>query len=159
VRLHLSGWTAGDEQWVEAQLCQLGGIESVKANPLTGNVLICFDHRRTDKKTLLAKLHEVWDELLAARQRVPGPRSKVLSNDRISQPVESRRLSGSSLSRVAVRGLLGHAVVDSLWFGAGFLGSAFGLPLAGLGPLHVLMDLAVWGYALGSGSVRSRSSG
>jgi hypothetical protein len=40
--------------------------------------------------------------------------------------------------------------VDSLWFGAGFLGSAFGLPLAGLGPLHVLMDIAVWGMALGS---------
>jgi hypothetical protein len=63
--------------------------------------------------------------------------------------------------RVGVRGLLGHALVDSLWFTAGFLGKALGLPLAGLGPLHVLMDVAVWGAALGSasgGSARTRAT-
>ena len=52
----------------------------------------------------------------------------------------------------SVRGLLGHGAVDSVWFAAGFLGESLGLPLAGLGPLHVLMDIAVWGMALASGT-------
>ena len=60
--------------------------------------------------------------------------------------------------RVGVRGLLGHAAVDSVWFAAGFLGETLGLPLAGLGPLHVLMDIAVWGMALASGTGRSHSA-
>ena len=56
VRLHLSGWTAGDVEWVETRLCQVNGVESVQANPLTGNVLIRFDRRTTGEKTLLVEL-------------------------------------------------------------------------------------------------------
>src|SRR5581483_9429692 len=87
--------------------------------------------------TLLAKLNKAVDELSNDEGCVPADESR-------SDPPAN---AGRSLLRVGVRGLLGHAVVDSLWFGAGFLGSALGLPLAGLGPLHVLMDIAVWTMA------------
>jgi len=148
----LPGWTAGDVEWVETRLCQVNGVESVQANPLTGNVLIHFDRRTTGEKTLLVELEEAWEGLLAAQQRVEAPRSKPRTQDGTRRPVDGRGLSTSSLMRVGVRGLLGHAAVDSVWFAAGFLGETLGLPLAGLGPLHVLMDIAVWGMALASGT-------
>jgi hypothetical protein len=151
VRLHLPGWTASDVGQIEARLYRVQGVESVQANPRTGNVLIRFDRWTTGEQRLLAELQEAWDGLLGA------PRLKSAARDGTRHPVEGRRPSTSSLIRVGVRGLLGHAAVDSLWFGAGFLGSAIGLPLAGLGPLHVLMDIAVWGMALGSGIPRHRS--
>ena len=158
VRLHLPGWTAGDVEWVETRLCQVNGVESVQANPLTGNVLIRFDRRTTGEKTLLVELEEAWEGLLAAQQRVEAPRSKPRTQDGTRHPVDGRGPSTSSLMRVGVRGLLGHAAVDSVWFAAGFLGETLGLPLAGLGPLHVLMDIAVWGMALASGTGRSHSA-
>jgi hypothetical protein len=45
MRLHLPGWTAGDADRVEARLDRVRGVESVQANPLTGNLLIRFDPR------------------------------------------------------------------------------------------------------------------
>jgi hypothetical protein len=134
VRLRLPGWTAGDAEPIEARLSRVAGVEDVQANPLTGNVLVRFECRSTSAETLLAKLQEAWDELFAADDSARNGRGP----------------STSSLVRVGVRGLLGHAAVDSLWFAAGFLGEAVGLPLAGLGPLHVLLDIAVLGAALGS---------
>ena len=145
MRLHLPGWKDGDAEWIENRLRQINGVERVQANPLTGNALVHFDQRMTDKDTLLAKLVEILDELPNDEQPTSADGASV------SQPAND----GRSLLRVGVRGLLGHAVVDSLWFGAGFLGSAMGLPLAGLGPLHVLMDIAVWTMAFaGENSVR-----
>jgi len=150
LRVHLPGWTTGEACQIEAWLYRVEGVKSVQANPLTGNVLIHFDRGPTDEQRLLAELQEVWAGLLEAPSVNPPAR------DGIREPVRGRSVS-SSLLRVGVRGLLGHAVVDSLWFGAGFLGSALGLPLAGLGPLHVLMDIAVCGMALGAGIPRYRS--
>ncbi len=126
LRLHLAGWTNGSAERIEDGFRRIDGVKSVQANPLTQNVLVHFDPLATDADTLLAKLDKAVDEVAS------------------DQPTNI----GRSLLRVGVRGLLGHAVVDSLWFGAGFLGSAMGLPLAGLGPLHVLMDIAVWTMAL-----------
>lgn len=137
VRLHLPGWKGDGAERIGNRLRRINGVENVQANPLTGNVLVHFDHRTADKDTFLAKLREVLGEL---------PKDECLASadgSNAHQPAKA----GCSLLRVGVRGLLGHAVVDSLWFGAGFLGSAAGLPLAGLGPLHVLMDIAVWTMA------------
>ena len=141
VRFHLPGWTAGDAAQVETRLVRVRGVRSVQANPLTGNVLIRFDPRKTDGKTLLAEFQEAWDGMLARRRRSPA-------GEGVRRSVQGQGPSASPWLRVGVRGLLGHAAVDSLWFGAGFLGEAFGLPLAGLGPLHLLMDITVWGMAL-----------
>lgn len=133
MRLHLPEWTGEDVEWIEDHLLPIRGVRSVHANQLTGNILIHFDRSTTDEKSLRAALGEAWGELLASQRQ---------SNDERSAD------AGRSSLRIVVRGLLGHAVVDSLWFGAGILGSAMGLPLAGLGPLHVLMDIAVWTMAV-----------
>src|SRR5579884_1454503 len=137
IRLHLVGWTNGGAQRIEACLCRINGVKGVQPNPLTRNVLIHFDPLVTDADTLLAKLSKAVDELANDEGAVSADESCS------GQPANA----GRSLLRVGVRGLLGHAVVDSLWFGAGFLGSAVGLPLAGLGPVHLLMDIAVWTMA------------
>jgi cation transport ATPase len=145
IRLHLPGWKGDGSERIENRLRRIKGVESVQANPLTENVLVHFNHPMTDKDTLLRKLGEALDEL------VNDERPASADGASVSQPANNDR----SLIRVGVRGLLGHAVVDSLWFGAGLLGSAMGLPLAGLGPLHVLMDIAVWTMAFaGDHSVR-----
>jgi copper chaperone CopZ len=156
VRLHLPGWTAGNVQQIETALCQVRGVESVQANPLTGNVLVRFDRQTIDETTLMTALHEAWRQYLAAQQRGEGPGLEAPAGHGIAHP-RARGPSRSALFRVGLRALLGHAVVDSLWFGAGFLGSAFGLPLAGLGPLHLVMDVVVLGWALGSSTSPYRS--
>src|SRR5205085_5233834 len=54
MRVHLEGWPREGHCAVEARLCQVRGVHSVRANPLTGNVLIHFDPTATDEQTLLA---------------------------------------------------------------------------------------------------------
>jgi hypothetical protein len=157
VRLHLSGWTGDNGEWIENRLRRVNGVEDVQANPLTRNALIRFDRRTTDEKTLLVELQEAWSGLLTAQLPVAVPGFEAPARNDRSQTVEGRGPSTSRFIGVGVRGLLGHAVVDSLWFAAGFLGEAIGLPLAGLGPLHVLLDIAVWVTALRSGTGSSRS--
>jgi hypothetical protein len=125
---------------VEAQLRQLPGVKDAQANPLTGNVLIHFEDRADLAEAVLAALRQ-WSEPASVGARADSGRVPPVS----------------PLLRVGVRGLLGHAVVDSLWFAAGFLGKSLGLPLAGLGPLHVATDLAVWGMALRCTSLSNRS--
>src|SRR5690242_8166611 len=136
-RLHLADWTNVSAERIEDCLRRINGVKSVQANPLTRNVLVHFDPLVTDADTLMARLSK-------AVEGLANDETSVSADESCSdQPANA----GRSLLRVGVRGLLGHAVVDSLWFGAGFLGSAIGLPLAGLGPLHVLMDVAVWTMA------------
>ena len=43
---------------IENRLRRIDGVESMQTNPLTGNVLIHFDPRTIDEKTLLAELDE-----------------------------------------------------------------------------------------------------
>jgi hypothetical protein len=141
MRLHMPGWADGDRDELEARLRQAPGVEAVEANPLTGNVLIRFDPRTVGPKRLLAALQPPG----------PGPQAilaRAALNDVMTSP--GRTSSASPLLQVAVRGVLGHAAMDALWFGAGFLGQSVGLPLAGLGPLHFLLDVLVWGAALTS---------
>jgi hypothetical protein len=129
LRVHLPDWRDELAEQIEARLLEVPGVQAVRANPLTRNVLVEFD---PDAATVPA--------ILAALQ--PGGRSATPSH---GLP------SASAFFQVGMRGLLGHAVVDALWFGAGFLGQSSGLPLAGaLGPLHVLLDVIVWGAALAS---------
>lgn len=136
IRLHVPGWAEGDAVRIENRLRRVEGIQRVQANPLTGNVLVYYDHRSTDESMFLDKLNE--------------ERSLLIAKD--DGPSLSPRDAKHSLLKIGVRGLLGHAIVDSLWFGAGFLGKAAGLPLAGLGPLHILMDIGAWTLAFQSGS-------
>jgi hypothetical protein len=113
--------------------------------------LIYFDYRTTDEKTLLVKLQQAWDALRAEYERVQAPATKASPRDASIHPAESQSSAASSLMRVGVRGLVGHAAVDSLWFAAALIGESFGLPLAGLGMVHVFLDIAVCGMALCAG--------
>jgi hypothetical protein len=133
VRFHLAGLPSREAyQAIETVLCRVDGVQRVQANPLTGNVLVRFDPRIAGMSEILAALRQQLKSRPRSSSEVPG------------------RSPSSTLFRVGVRGVLGHALVDSLWFGAGFLGQRLGLPLAGLGPLHVLLDVVVWGAALAS---------
>jgi cation transport ATPase len=137
LRLHLPGWDGAEAEQIEMRLRRLAGVKDVEANRLTHNVLIHFDPRATEERRLLEDL--------------PRACGDLLTND-AAKSAERRKGARSAWLRVGVRGLLGHAAVDSLWFTAGFIGQSFGLPLAAaLGPLHVLADVAVWGLALRSG--------
>jgi hypothetical protein len=130
MRVHLPGWDGDEPDRIEARLRALPGVEAARANPLTGNVLVRFDRRAVEAPAILAAL-----------QAQPGPGSAGPGPGRLAAP----------LLRVGVRGVLGHAVVDAAWFGAGFLGRSAGLSLAAwLGPLHLLSDILVWGAALAS---------
>jgi hypothetical protein len=133
LRIHLSDWSGDGRERIESRLLRMPGVQVAQVNPLTGNVLIHFSPVATGVPSILAAL-----------QQLPGPEADGAGAD------QGRGPSASLWLRVGIRGLLGHAVVDSLWFGAGFLGQSVGLPLAGLGPLHVLLDIAVWGAALAS---------
>jgi hypothetical protein len=157
VRLHLPGGTAKDGDRIEDRLGRVPGVNRAQVNRLTGNVLIHFDPRRTGVQRLRAELQQVLVGRGPVPQPPPAPLSPPTTPGDSRRPAEGRGPGASRWVRAGVRGLLGHTVVDSLWFGAGWLGSALGLPLAGLGPLHVLMDIAVWGMALRSAGGPSRS--
>jgi hypothetical protein len=137
VRVHLPGWTEENWEGIESRLRQINGVETVQANPRTGNALIYFDHRTTTEAKLLRELRQAW--------------TSFIQSENVAAPRFSLPTPHSTFLQVGVRGLLGHAAVDSLWFGAGFLGQSIGLPLAGLGPLHVIMDIVVWMMAFQSG--------
>jgi hypothetical protein len=140
MRIHLPGWVDQERDQVEKLTRRLPGVLAVQANAVTGNVLIHFDPKAVDPMALWRMARNTWEDAAAQLQ-------------------QSRQSGGSSvgggpppatLLRVGVQGLFGHMLVDALWFTAGFVGQSLGLPLAGLGPLHLLLDVAVWGRALKS---------
>jgi hypothetical protein len=133
VRIGAKAWKGLSRQRIEAELRRLPGVVDVQANPITGNVLVRYEPGRTGV-----------DAILAAVESPPAA----------DEPAAA---SLSPLGQVAVRGLVGHACVDAVYFTAGFVGMSLGLPLAGLlGPLHIVFDLAVWGTALTSVGVAGR---
>jgi hypothetical protein len=140
MRLHLEVWTGTQPDAIEACLRQLRGVEAVQANPVTGNVLIHFRPQATNLAAIVPALHHFF------------PAEKLAGGRLDTEAVpDSASDSTSRLGKVAVRGIVGHACVDSVYFGAGFLGRSLGLPLMGwLGPLHLLFDIAVWSAALAS---------
>jgi copper chaperone CopZ len=124
LRIHLPNWCGGNSDEVEARLRHVPGVRSVEASSLTGNVLIIYDPRAAVEQELLTSAGEF---------QVP-PRAEPKKNT-------------SPLVKVGLRGLLGHAAVDALFFTVAFV-EPFGLPLAGLGALHLGFDAIAWGVAL-----------
>ncbi len=132
LRIHLPGWDGSNPERIENQVQEVAGIQSVQANPLTGNVLIRFNPRLASEGAVLEVLQDQ-------------------SRNESEPAAPGRTVSAESLLRAGARGLLGHAFVDAAWFGVGALGRSAGVPLAvWLGPLHVLMDVVVWSAALSS---------
>ena len=126
LRLHLPGRHGEQAGRVEALLRELPGVEAAQASPLTGNVLVRFDPRATSADAVLAA---------AGVGGIP---------DAPPSPSSAR---GGKLLRAGLRGLVGHALVDAAWYTVTFT-EPFGLPLAGLGVLHLGLDVVAWTAAL-----------
>src|SRR5215472_4151589 len=56
LRVHLPGWDGCGQDEIEVGVRGLGGVESARANALTGNVLVGFDPRAIAEQDLLAAL-------------------------------------------------------------------------------------------------------
>ena len=109
VRVHLPGWPGKGRRQVEKRLRAVRGVKRVEANPVTRNVLVCFDPRVADGDGLLGVLRESAREA-AKLDREEEPHPPAL---REKQPGTLGR------ARVAVRGLdrdphLGRHVVQRL---------------------------------------------
>src|SRR6516164_10183952 len=55
LRIHLPLWTGKAERQIDERLGQIGGVHSVHANALTGNVLLQFDAALTSARALLVQ--------------------------------------------------------------------------------------------------------
>ncbi len=129
MRVHLPDWQGEPADRIEAWVRKRPGVEHVEANPLTGNVLVRFDPRRTTSDALLAALARL-ESKLSGRRRYAD-----------AQAFRAKAL------RCGARGLVGHAVVDTLLYTLAFA-EPLGLPLATLAKLHLGLDVLVWGAAL-----------
>jgi copper chaperone CopZ len=129
LRVHLAAGHGEPAERIEAAVRKRPGVESVEANPLTGNVLVRFDPRRITSDVLLAALDRL-EKRLAQRRRKAD-----------AQAFRAKAL------RAGVRGVVGHAVVDTLLYTVAFA-EPFGLPLAALAKLHLTLDVFIWGAAL-----------
>jgi hypothetical protein len=145
MRLHLPGWTGDGQEQLETCLGRVRGVERVQANPLTGNVLACFDPHAATADTILSAL-TCWG---SAFRRLG--REEAAEAGTPTLPPGSRHLPGRTMQSRAVRcgviGVLGHAVVDTLLYTLAFA-EPFGLPLAGLAKLHLGLDAVVWTASL-----------
>jgi hypothetical protein len=109
-----------------AWLSKIEGVQSMEPNRRTGNVLIRFDPARLSEETLLGKL----------AQAMPGPDEVPPAQETNTHP----------LLRAGLRGVLGHALADTVFYVLVF-SEPFGLPLAGLGVLHLCFDVIAWSFA------------
>jgi hypothetical protein len=134
VRLHLSLAGSSAPEQVEARLGRLPGVGSVQLNRLTGNALIHFNPQVTTGPALVAAVRALGQESFAERPSVPLPQS-------------AKAPGGNKYLRAGLRGVLGHALVDTVFYAVTF-SQPFGLPLAGLGVLHLGFDLVAWSVAL-----------
>ncbi len=53
MRFHLSAWPTGGQEYIEAIIARVRGVQSVRTNHVTGNVLVYFNTALTDHQTLL----------------------------------------------------------------------------------------------------------
>jgi hypothetical protein len=117
----------GDPEHVEARLRELPGVTEAMVNRLTGNALIRYACQQTSEECLRQSLAELQAALLAAEVRAEAERPSA----------------SSALVRVGVCGVVGHGLVDTVLYTVAFT-EPFGLPLAGLGALHLFLDTFVW---------------
>ncbi|MDQ2798429.1 MAG: hypothetical protein M3Y13_02155, partial [Armatimonadota bacterium] len=110
VRVHLPALSAGNRRELENALRHQPGIQSVQANPDTGNVLIRFSPGLTDSRTVL--------DTVSAAARRPAPASRdshrnghsigcapVRETAPAPPPAVEEREGQMRRARIAVRGL------------------------------------------------------
>ena len=102
MRMHLAGWPRAGQCAVEARLCQVPGVHSVQANPLTGNVLIHFDPTATDERTLLAVVQTLKPVSISRGEILPSSPG-VPQHQRCSRPAAGSNLRLAGDAHVAGR--------------------------------------------------------
>jgi cation-transporting ATPase I len=95
VRVHLPAWSGQEQHDLESQVGQEPGVRSVRANPLTRNLLIHFDPAAMDEEGVLT----------AVRALVLGPSARESS---APPPLPQNHPSRPRRARIAVRGLEGN---------------------------------------------------
>jgi cation-transporting ATPase I len=109
LRVHLSAWSGQGARQIEKHLRRTRGVRRAQANPVTGNVLICYEPATISSDALLAAIRDA--ERLAVQQPEPEPEHP---------PALTESVRGSRRrARIAVRGLdrdpdLSRRVVDRL---------------------------------------------
>ena len=94
LRVHIPGWSGQGERLLEAQLRQLQGVRSVRANPLTGNVLVQFDTHVLNEPALLREVDNL--DLAKLVEQPPAPDMPHAVTEKLGKKVRAR---------IAVRGL------------------------------------------------------
>jgi calcium-translocating P-type ATPase len=95
LRVHLPAWAGRGQYLLEKRLRQVPGVRRAEANSLTGNVLIFFDPRTTDRAALQAALDAGQHEAAQGPAEEPPP-----------PPVLQEEVNGNlRRARIAVRGL------------------------------------------------------
>jgi hypothetical protein len=77
VRLHVPGWSGELPSQLEHRLCQVSGVRTARARPLTGSILVHFDPQRTNPQ-------QVRDALC---QLLPAIRGETITHSPQSTPV------------------------------------------------------------------------
>ena len=141
VRFHLRGWAGIPQEQIENGLRTLPGVERVRANPTTGNILLHFDSRITTAEALLGTA-------VTGRRALPSAQ-KLIDLGRMPE-TKPEPVPGPGTTKVVQAGmcaLIGHLLIDSVFYAITF-SQPFGLPLAGLGVLHLGFDVVVWAATL-----------
>jgi copper chaperone CopZ len=156
MRMHLAGWPRAGQCAVEARLCQVPGVHSVQANPLTGNVLIHFDPTATDEQTLLAVVQTLKPVSISRRGEILPSSPGVPHHQRRSRsaPGATLRLAGdphaagrASIPHNGWPRLLSLELVDLILKGVGIAvsliraDSPLGLILIGAEVVHLFMEV------------------
>jgi copper chaperone CopZ len=155
MRVHLAGWPPAGRGAVEARLHQVPGVQSVQANPLTGNILIHFDHAATDERTLRAVVQTLTpdsinrDEILPISPAVPHRQRRSRSAPGASlHPARDPDVVGcASILQNGRPRRLSLEIVDLILKAAGIAvslilaDSALGLILCGAEVVRLLMEV------------------
>jgi cation-transporting P-type ATPase I len=99
LRIQLSGWPAERARATESRLRDLPGIRVVRANPLTGNVLVLFDPNATNE-------HSVLDAVSGLQHEDEPPAETRAPEQRRPRAIRHERTKTSrKRARTFVRGL------------------------------------------------------
>ncbi len=124
VRIHLPGWSKGDRGEIESRFREVAGVRHVRADALTGNVLIRFDPAVTSATILLALARRIAagcrpdEQPVPARSRPSLPRLASGSVALVSALRVYRRLGRGVGALEAAKLLLRLGVVFSGAFAA-----------------------------------------
>lgn len=134
LRVHLPAWSRNHPSELERRLRSFPGVEDVQASALTGNVLIHFDPSLSANR------------LLSELGSLPEGRATQTNGSSSATDGESRT---AVVAEAVVKGTLGHAAVDAVFYTATAGGTALGWTwLAPVAAAHLVLDVFVWGMVL-----------